>query len=76
MPPTKAMIDSWEFGCKDLTLTENAWKAMLSTDLVAFNSLLTKNGLTPLKLTPTGVSAPASCTFAWPAPATGGRKKN
>jgi hypothetical protein len=47
---------------------------MLATDLVGFNSLLTKNNLTPLKLTSTALAVPASCTFVWPA-ILGGRGK-
>lgn len=67
MPPTKAEVDTWESGCKEFTATLNAWKTMLDVDLVGFNSLLTKNNLMPLKLTPTALSVPASCTFVWPA---------
>jgi hypothetical protein len=73
MPPTKAEVDTWESGCKGFTATVNAWKMMLGVDLVGFNSLLTKNNLTPLKTT-TALAAPASCTFVWPtATARGGR---
>jgi photosystem II stability/assembly factor-like uncharacterized protein len=63
MPPTKAQVDTWESACNEFTATANGWKAMLSTDLVGFNTLLTNNKLTPLKLAPTGVVAPASCKF-------------
>jgi hypothetical protein len=66
MPPTRAEVDTWESGCKEFTATLNAWKTMLGGDLVGFNSLLTKNNLTPLKITPTALPAPASCTFVWP----------
>ena len=66
MAPTKAQIDTWESGCKEFTGTLNGWKTMLDVDLVGFNSLLTKNNLTPLKLTPTAVGVPASCTFVGP----------
>ena len=74
MAPTKAEVDTWESGCKEFTATSTAWKATLSTDLVGFNKLVTKNNLTPLKMTPTAVAAPASCTFGWPA-AVGGKGK-
>ncbi len=74
MPPTKAAVDTWESGCKEFTATVNAWKAMLSVDLVGFNSLLTKNNLTPLKITPTTTTVPSSCTFPW-SMATPGRGK-
>src|SRR6185295_5711226 len=43
MPPSKAMIDTWESTCKELTATVNAWKQMQGVDLVSFNSVLTKN---------------------------------
>src|ERR1041384_4593791 len=66
MWPTKAEVDTWESGCKEDAATANAWKTMLSVDLVGFNSLLTKNNLTPLKLPPTALAVPASCTFVWP----------
>jgi hypothetical protein len=74
MPPTRAEVDTWESGCKEFTATVNAWKTMLGMDLVGFNSLLTKNNLTPLKITPTELAVPASCAFVWPA-ATAGRGK-
>jgi hypothetical protein len=32
MPPTKAMIDTWESGCKEYTATADAWKTMLGVD--------------------------------------------
>jgi hypothetical protein len=66
MPPTKAEIDTWESGCKEFTATVTGWKTMLDVGLVEFNSLLSKNNLTPLKITPTALAAPASCTFIWP----------
>jgi len=71
MPPTKAMIDTWESGCREYTATTDAWKTMLGADIVAFNSLLTKNNLTPLKVTQTKLTAPASCKFVWPTAAPG-----
>ena len=74
MPPTKAEVDTWESGCKEYAATLNAWKTMLSVDLIGFNSLLTKNNLTPLKITPTALALPASCTFVWPKAKAGGDK--
>jgi len=74
MPPTKAEVDTLESGCKEFTGTLNAWKTMLGVDLIAFNSLLSKNNLAPLKITPTAMAAPASCTFVWPAATTRGGK--
>ncbi|MFL6227286.1 MAG: WD40/YVTN/BNR-like repeat-containing protein [Pyrinomonadaceae bacterium] len=65
MPPTKAEVDTWESSCREFNTTVNAWQTILGTDLVGFNSLLTKNNLTPLKTTPT-TAVPASCTFVSP----------
>ncbi len=74
MAPTRAEVDTWESGCKEFTATVDAWKTMLGVDLVGFNSLLTKNNLTPLKITSTALAAPASCTFVWPRATAGARK--
>jgi hypothetical protein len=71
MPPTRAEVDTWESGCKEFTATVNAWKTLLGVDLVGFNGLLTKNNLTPLKITPTALAVPASCTFVWTTPKAG-----
>ena len=74
MPPTKAEVDTWESGCKEFTAALNGWKTMLGVDLVGFNSLLTNHNLRPLKITPTALAVPASCTFVWPtATARGGK---
>ncbi len=64
MPPTKAQVDTWESACNEFTATANGWKAMLATDLVGFNKLLTNNKLSPLILKPSTASLPASCKFA------------
>ena len=74
MPPTGAMINTWESGCKEYTATATGWKTIISDDLVAFNNVLAKNNLPPIKLPSTAMSAPSSCTFAAPAPSSGGRK--
>ncbi|MFT3745800.1 MAG: hypothetical protein QM785_16105 [Pyrinomonadaceae bacterium] len=63
MPPTPAMIHTWESGCSEFAGTATAWKAVLSNDLAAFNSVLAKNNLTPLKVSSSMVNAPASCKF-------------
>ena len=66
MPPTNAQIHTLESGCNEWTATANGWKKMLGADLVDFNTMLTKNNLTPLQLTPTAVTPPASCKFTLP----------
>jgi hypothetical protein len=65
MAPTKAAVNTLESACSEFTMTANGWKKMLDADLTDFNSLLTRNNLTPLKLTPTAVVVPTSCTFTW-----------
>lgn len=74
MPPSKAAVNTWESGCKGFIETTTAWKALLEAELAGFNSLLTKNNLTPLKTAPAMTAAPASCTFVWPAAKAGGGK--
>jgi hypothetical protein len=65
--PNKAQIDTWEASCKDFTKTVNAWKVMQAVDLASFNADLTKAGKPALKITPSAVKAPASCTWVAPA---------
>jgi hypothetical protein len=67
MPPSKAMIDTWENGCKEYSATVVAWKAMQGVDLAAFNTLLTKSNQKTLHVVPTALTAPVSCTFVPPA---------
>jgi photosystem II stability/assembly factor-like uncharacterized protein len=74
MAPTKAAVNTLESACGELSATTNGWKKMLDTDLVDFNSLLTKNNLTPLKFTSTTVLVPASCTFTWSGAGSRGNK--
>jgi photosystem II stability/assembly factor-like uncharacterized protein len=74
MPPTRAEVDTWESGCKELTATANAWGTMLGVDLVGFNSLLTKNNLTPLKITPSALAVRGMCPLVWPKATAGGGK--
>ena len=75
-PPSIAEVHTWESACKEFTVTVNAWKMMLGEDLAGFNSLLTKNNLNPLKITPTALVVPASCTFVPPVAASGrGRRQ-
>jgi len=72
MPLTKAEVDTWESGCREFTATVDGWKTMLNVDLVGFNGLLTKNNLTTLKITPTTLTEPLSCTWSM---ATAGKGK-
>jgi len=67
MPPTKAMINTWESASKEFNLTATAWKTMVTTDLVAFNTMLAKNNLPTLKVNATAVAVQPSSTFVWPA---------
>jgi hypothetical protein len=63
MPPTGAMIHTFESSCKEFASTTTAWKAALDTDVTAFNALLAKNNLQQLKIAPTAIAAPATCVF-------------
>jgi hypothetical protein len=63
MNPTPAEIHTWESGCKEFTGTSAAWKTMLTSDLVDFNTLLTRNNLQPLKLPTIPIMVPGSCSF-------------
>lgn len=74
MPPTPAMIHTWESGCREFTGTAEAWKAMFAGDLAAFNTLLARNSLTPLKIPATAVTPPPSCRFMASTAAAGGSK--
>src|SRR4029078_5267986 len=60
MAPTRAPVNTLESACNEFTMTANGCKKMLDADLADFNSLLSKNNLPPLKLTPTAVMAPSS----------------
>ncbi len=68
MAPTPAQIHTWQNACTEYKATVAAWKAMLSTDLATFNAQLTQNGRSALTITPTALTAPASCTFVPAAP--------
>ena len=63
MPPTPAMIHTWESSCKEYTATAAAWKTALDTDVAQFNAFLAKNNLPALNVAATQVPSPASCTF-------------
>jgi len=60
--PSQAQIDTWVADCKQYNTTVAAWKTMQSQDLVAFNALLSKNNLTPIRVSPTALTSPP-CTF-------------
>lgn len=61
MPPTRAMINTLESGCKEFTGTSASWQAALA-DVAAFNAVATKNGVSTLTV-PTPVAPPRSCVF-------------
>jgi len=61
MGPTKAQLNTLESACSEFAATANGWKKMLDTELVDFNSLLTRNSLTPLKLNTTAVPQNGPC---------------
>jgi hypothetical protein len=67
MAPPKSQIDTWQSDCKEYTATVVAWKQMQGVDLVSFNDQLTKGGKSPMPITPTALTPPASCTYVPPA---------
>ena len=69
MPPTPAMVHTYEGGCKEYTATLAAWKTLLTKDLVKLNAKLSDSGKPPIKIPPTKLVAPASCAFAPATPA-------
>jgi photosystem II stability/assembly factor-like uncharacterized protein len=74
MPPSKAQIHTWEAGCREYVATLATWKTTQGADLASFNSLLTRNNQAPMKVTPTALPAPGSCTFVLPAPPAAGTR--
>jgi hypothetical protein len=62
MAPTPTQIATWETDCNNLNRTTAAWKDM-QKQIGDFNTLLGKNQLQPLTLTPTTLTD-AACTFA------------
>jgi hypothetical protein len=56
MAPNQPQIKSWETDCGKFNTTVTAWKAAESQDVVAFNTLLTRNNLKPLRVTPTALT--------------------
>jgi photosystem II stability/assembly factor-like uncharacterized protein len=62
MAPTPTQIATWESDCNNLNRTTAAWKDM-QKQIADFNTLLGKNQLQTLTLTPTTLTD-AACTFA------------
>ena len=55
--PTAAMLAGYAAACRDLGLAAKKWAAINGTDLVALNTVLSKNGLRPV-VAAAGVKAP------------------
>ncbi|MEP6619686.1 MAG: hypothetical protein ABJE47_10230 [bacterium] len=60
LAPTPSMQAAYVSACKDLNTVEAKWARVLSTDLPAFNAVLTRNGMTPVKA-PSAGGAPRHC---------------
>jgi photosystem II stability/assembly factor-like uncharacterized protein len=60
LAPTPAMLAAHATTCKELTTVAEAWKRMLSTDVVAFNLVRTKAGVKLLSM-PTGRVVVPAC---------------
>jgi hypothetical protein len=62
MAPTPTQIATWESDCHQYNRTVTAWKAMQTTQLAEFNTLLAKHHLQELNVAPTKL-ADRSCSF-------------
>ncbi len=62
MAPSAAMLAAWGMACTDLRSAVATWTAINAKDVVAFNALLAKNGLTPVAPAP-ALAAPV-CAMA------------
>ena len=62
MTPTPTQIASWQSDCSHSNRTESAWKTLQRGQIADFNSVLLKNHLQPLNITPTKLHD-SSCTF-------------
>src|SRR5471030_837167 len=57
LAPTEPMLRAWSWGCADLRTTVATWKNLNGAELVALNTLLTKNGMRAVPAA-TGPAAP------------------
>jgi hypothetical protein len=48
IPPNPSKLSAWRNVCTDLRTTLTSWRAINTTDLVAFNALLMKNNIKPI----------------------------
>jgi photosystem II stability/assembly factor-like uncharacterized protein len=68
MAPTPAQVDTWESDCRSYNATLAGWKKAQADDVAAFNTVLTRAGMTPLSVKATALT-PATCTPGAAAPA-------
>jgi hypothetical protein len=59
--PNEPMVKAWSWGCADLKTAVSNWRAINSVDLVAFNAVLTKNGLKAIAAAGPSLAVPV-CT--------------
>jgi len=71
LAPTESMLKTWTFACPDLKAAIANWSTFNSTDVPAFNAVLTRHGITTL--TPAAPLPAPACTAA-AAPATAAAK--
>ncbi len=58
MAPNEVTLRAWAATCADLKTATSGWKTLLSTELPAFNAMLSRNGLHPIAA-PTPPSVPS-----------------
>ena len=62
MPPTPTQIATWEDDCRNYNRTVDAWKAMQTQQIAAFDATLAKDNLQQLNVAPSKLADP-TCSF-------------
>ena len=72
MAPTEPMRKAWTQVCRDLRTALTEWQAINTSDLVAFNALLTKDNLERIPAAGPSIAMPVCTLGVPPARATDG----
>jgi hypothetical protein len=72
MAPTETMRNAWTQVCRDMRTALSEWQAINAKDLVALNSLLTRNNLQPIPAAAPAIAMPVCTLGAQTAGAAGG----
>ena len=57
--PTPGMLAAYTNACTDLKTVESAWKTVTTRDLVAFNAVLSKNGIQQVRVPEASLASPS-----------------